>query len=96
MKRNKLLTILFTVIGLLVIVVVSFVVLVSARVKKEITVSIGGEISTEDFRRFSWDKGLFSWVEKPDSSTVGEKEGKIQVFPITYRVTVVVSETGSS
>ena len=96
MKRNKLLTILLTVIGLLVVVVVSFVVLVASRVKKEITVNVGEEISIDEFRRYSWDKGVFTWIEEPDTSSCGEKSGKIQVFPITYQVKLLVSESGSN
>ena len=96
MKRNKLLTILFIVIGLLIAVVVSFVVLVSSRVKKEMVVTVGEELSIDEFRRYSWDKGVFNWIEKPDTSTCGEKSGKIQVFPINYQIKLIVSESGEN
>ncbi len=95
MKRNKLLTALVAVICFLVIVVTSFAILLFSRVKKEYSIEVGQEINAEDFRRYSWDKGNFVWVEKPDVSSEGEKEGKIQVFPITYRVTLYVMEQGA-
>lgn len=90
MKRNKLLTVLITTICLLGMMVVFFVVLLVFRVNKEYSVEIGQEVSTEVYRKYDWDKGTFLWIEKPDTSTAGVKEGKIQVFPITYRVTLVV------
>lgn len=96
MKRNKLLTVLISTICLLLLVVASFVVLVVFRVKNEYCVELGQEISAEVFRRYSWDKGAFVWTEQPDTSTPGIKEGKIQVFPITYHVTLEVKESESS
>ena len=50
------------------------------------------KIEAENLKRYSWDKGYYVWIEQPDVSTVGEKAGKIQVFPITYPVTVIVKE----
>lgn len=96
MKRNKLLTILLTVVGLLVVVVASFVVLVSSRVRNEVTVNVGEEVSIDEFRRYSWDKGVFTWIEEPDTSSCGEKKGKIQVFPITYQVKLIVSDAAKN
>jgi len=96
MRRNKLLTSLFVTVGFLFLVVVSFGVLLFARVNKEQTIEIGQTLNAEDFKRFSWDKGNFIWIEQPDFSSVGEKSGKIQVFPITYSVKVTVKEQGVS
>lgn len=92
MKKNKLTSMLIAVITVLLCVIALFGVLLGVRVKREITIEVGQEVSTEDFRRFFWDKGAFIWVEQPDTTTVGEKKGKIEVFPITYQVTLVVTE----
>jgi len=90
MKRNNLFTTLIVTVSFLFLVVVSFGVLLFARVKKEYTVDMGQTIEAEEFKRFSWDKGNFIWLEQPDFSSEGEKTGKIQVFPITYTVKVIV------
>ena len=96
MKRNNLLTVLIAVISLLLIVVTVFIVLLCSRVKKEYSIDLGQSISAEDLKRYSWDKGSFVWIEQPDVTSVGEKKGKIQVFPITYSVTVNVKNQSST
>ncbi len=96
MKRNKLLLILIMTISLLILVVVSFICLLISRVKKEYSIETGQEISIEAYRRYSWDKGAFVWIEKPDTSVPGLRTGKIQVFPITYQVTLMVKEPGTA
>ncbi|MBP3593344.1 MAG: transglutaminase domain-containing protein [Lachnospiraceae bacterium] len=96
MKRNNLLTALIAVISLLLIVVTVFIVLLCSRVKKEYSIDLGQSISAEDFKRYSWDKGSFVWIEQPDVTSEGEKKGKIQVFPITYSVTVNVKNQSST
>lgn len=92
MKKNKLLAVLIAVIGLLTIVVAAFIILLSTRVNKEYTLEAGQEVSAEVFRKYSWDKGVFSWNELPDTSTPGTKRGSITVFPFTYDVTLHVTE----
>lgn len=96
MKHNKLLTAFYIVIGFFVIVIVSFVALLALRVKREYHIEINQEVSADAYRRYSWDKGYFEWAEKPDTSSIGEKKGEIQVFPITYRVTLYVTAQGDS
>lgn len=95
MKQNKLITMLISVIVFMLLVITMFVVLLSTRVKQEYVIEVGQEVTAEDFRRYSWDKGRFVWVEQPDTATTGEKEGKLQVFPITYQVTLIVKEQGA-
>lgn len=92
MKRNKLITSLIISIACLLLVIVSFCVLLFSRVKKEVTIELGQTVSAEELKRFSWDKGSFVWVEQPDVSSYGEKQGKLQVFPITYKVTIFVTD----
>ena len=92
MKRKNLLTSLTVTIVFLFLVLFSFAVLLFVRVKREYTLEIGQTLSAEDFKRFSWDRGSFLWIEQPDVTSVGESHGKIQVFPITYPVTVFVTE----
>ena len=95
MKRNsRLMLVLVAMVSLLILVVVSFVLLLTSRVKKEYTVEVGQETSADVFRRYEWDKGAFIWIDEPDTSTVGVKKGKIQVFPITYPITLVVKDSG--
>ena len=96
MKRNNLLTALIAVISFLLIVVTVFIVLLCSRVKKEYSIDLGQSISAEDFKRYSWDKGSFVWIEQPDVTSEVEKKGKIQVFPITYSVTVNVKNQSST
>lgn len=92
MKRNNYLS-LATIVttSVFVLVAVSCVLLLSSRVKKEYTASVGQEIEADAFRRYEWDKGMFTWVEKPDTSVPGERTGKIQVFPFTYQITLMVT-----
>lgn len=92
MKRDKLLTILIWIIGLFILIVASFAVLLFTRVKKEYSVEAGQQIEAEVFRRYSWDRGAFVWEEKPDTSVPGTAKGKILVFPITYPITVQVTQ----
>lgn len=96
MRRNELKTILILIMSLLVFIVAAFAVLLFTRVTRDYNIAAGQELSADAFRRYSWDKGMFTWVEKPDTTTPGEKKGKIQVFPITYQVTVFVSGAGTS
>ena len=93
MKSNKLLTVLIATISLLVLVVVSFVILLTSRVKREYSIEIGHEIEADAFRRYEWDKGTFTWMEQPDVKTPGKKEAKVQVFPVTYKVTLIVKDS---
>ena len=90
MKKNKLTAVLVAVIVLMFSVMVLFCVLLGVRVKRKIIIESGQEINIEDFRRFSWDKGAFVWVEQPEIPVAGEYKGKIEVFPIIYQVTLVV------
>lgn len=92
MKQNKLTTMLISVIVFMILVIMAFVVLLCTRVKREYSIEIGQEVKAEEFRRYSWDKGNYVWVELPDTNIPGEKRGKIQVFPITYQVTLLVKE----
>lgn len=95
MKRKKWITSLIISIGCLFLAVAAFSLLLFSRVKKEYIAEVGQTVAAEDFKRFSWDKGSFIWLEEPDVSSVGEKQGKIQVFPINYKVTVLVTEPGA-
>jgi len=97
MKRNRqLMLVLIAVSSFMILVVISAVLLLASRVKSEYTAEVGQEISTDAFRRFDWDKGAFTWLEKPDTSVAGERTGKLYVFPFTYEVTLKVAEPGSS
>lgn len=96
MKRNnRLMLVLVAMVSFLILLIVSFVLLLTSRVKNEYTVESDQEIPADVFRRYEWDKGAFIWIEKPDTSTVGTKKGKIQVFPITYQVTLIVKDSGN-
>ena len=66
--------------------------LVTLRVRKECTVKAGYEVRADVFRSFSWDFGRFEWVERPDTTTPGIKTGKLYVFPMTYDVTLYVTD----
>lgn len=93
MKRNKLLAVLISIICLYIFIVISFVMLLVTRVKKECYVEVGQEIDAGTFRRYSWDHGAFVWEEEPDTSVPGKSKGKILVFPITYQVTVQITKS---
>lgn len=93
MKRNKLLAVLISIICLYIFIVISFVMLLVTRVKKECYVEVGQEIDAGTFRRYSWDHGAFVWEEEPDTSIPGKSKGKILVFPITYQVTVQITKS---
>jgi len=91
MKRNNhLKLILVAIISCFVLLVLSFVLLLTSRVKKEAVTEVGQEASADSFRRYEWDKGSFIWLEEPDTTIPGERTGKIQVFPFTYEVTLWV------
>ena len=92
MKRNKLMSVFVAMIGLLVLVIVTFLVLLFTRVKWEYNVKEGEEISADVFRRYNWDKGNFVWIDQPETTTPGKKKAKIQVFPVVYKVTVIVEQ----
>ncbi len=96
MKRKELRTVLISIVCFMISLVVAFVVLLYTRVARKIQVEVGQEVSADTFRRYDWDKGMFTWIEEPDTSTSGEKKGTIQVFPINYQVTVLVAGAGTN
>ncbi|MBP3568545.1 MAG: hypothetical protein J6K04_05195 [Lachnospiraceae bacterium] len=95
MKRNDLKLILISVLSMLLLIVAAFAILLFTRVVRELHITAGEEITIDEFRRYSWDQGMFTWVEEPDVTTPGKKEGKIMVFPVSYRVTVHVAPEGT-
>lgn len=94
MKHKKLLGSLLLAITFLFITLVSFGLLLATRVRKEITMIVGQQLDINAYKRYDWDKGTLVWVEQPDSTTVGEKKGKIRIFPITYTITLKVTQPG--
>jgi len=96
MRRNKYLKLILAVIvSCFILIVLLFVLLLTSRVKKEALIQVGQEASADDFRRYEWDKGNFTWLDKPDTTIAGERTGTIQVFPFTYKVTLWVQTTGT-
>jgi len=93
MKRNNhLRLVLVAMVSAVILLVLSFVLLMTSRVKKEATLEVGQEALAENFRRYEWDKGNFIWIDEPDTSVPGERTGKIQVFPFTYKVILWVKK----
>lgn len=89
-RNNYLKLILVAIISCCIFLMLFFVLLLTSRVKKEAVIEVGQSAVAESFRRYEWDKGSFIWIEKPDTTVPGERTGKIQVFPFTYKVTLWV------